>query len=699
MSLMDQHTTQRAIDLSITGMSCASCVSRVEKSLLHVPGVTGVAVNLATEMAHVETVNASAAELIAAVENAGYGAALPVLHPPKHDSRQELLEVCAGAMLSAPLLLGMFFALPGWVALVLATPVQFWLGARFYRAGWNALRHGSGNMDLLVALGSSAAYFLSLADLLRGAGPLYFEAGAVVITLVRLGKFLEGTAKRDAAGAINALAALRPEAAHLVGKTVIDTPPAGLKIGDVIELRPGERVPADGVIITGFGSLDEAHLTGESLAVARGPGGAVLAGALNLDAVLRVRITSAAGENFLDRMARLLGSAQASKPAVQRLADQVSAVFVPVVVVIALATFGVWLLLGASVATAIINAVSVLVIACPCALGLATPAAILAGTGAAAKQGVLIRDANALERAAKVDLILFDKTGTLTLGQPRLVDTQTYDATPEGDARIAAALAAADTHPLSLALRQPGVAPAETMRALPGRGVEGTVDGKRYILGSAKLLREAGGTVPAGPSPPGASLSYLATADGTLLARFAFADTARPDAAAAIARLREMGCAVAMLSGDRQDAAEAIGRELGITDIIAEASPDRKLAVIQERRAAGARVAMVGDGVNDGAALAAADIGIAIGGGADVAIEAADISLLRPELGLVADALVLSRRTRNVLYQGLFWAVIYNLVGIPLAAAGVLSPMIAGAAMAASSVSVLANALRLRRPA
>jgi Cu+-exporting ATPase len=260
-------------------------------------------------------------------------------------------------------------------------------------------------------------------------------------------------------------------------------------------------------------------------------------------------------------------------------------------------------------------------------------------------------------------------------------------------------MAAADTHPLSLALRQPGVAPAETLRALPGRGVEGTVDGKRYILGSEKLLVDAGGVVPAGPAPAGASLSYLATAGGTLLARFAFADTARPDAAAAIARLREMGCAVAMLSGDRRDAAEAIGRELGITDIIAEASPDRKLAVIQERRAAGARVAMVGDGVNDGAALAAADIGIAIGGGADVAIEAADISLLRPELGLVADALALSRRTRNVLYQGLFWAVIYNLVGIPLAAAGVLSPMIAGAAMAASSVSVLANALRLRRPA
>jgi Cu+-exporting ATPase len=696
---MDQYVTQPAIDLSITGMSCASCVGRVEKSLLRVPGVTGVAVNLATEMAHVETASASPAALIAAVEDAGYGAALPVIHPPKHDNRREFLEVCAGAVLCAPLLLGMFLPVPGWLALVLATPVQFWLGARFYRAGWNALRHGSGNMDLLVALGSSAAYCLSLADLLRGAGPLYFEAGAVVITLVRLGKFLEGTAKRDAAGAINALAALRPDAAHLVGKTVTDIAPAALKIGDVIELRPGERVPADGVILSGFGSLDEAHLTGESLAVARGPGGAVLAGALNLDAVLRVRITSAAGENFLDRMARLLGAAQASKPAVQRLADQVSAVFVPVVVVIALATFGVWLLLGASVATAIINAVSVLVIACPCALGLATPAAILAGTGAAAKQGILIRDANALERAAKVDLILFDKTGTLTLGQPRLVDTQTYNATPEAAARIAAALTAVDTHPLSLALRQPAVPPAETLRALPGRGVEGTVDGARYILGSATLLAEAGGEMPAGPAPAGASLSYLATAGGKLLARFAFADTARPDAAAAIARLRAMGCAVAMLSGDRKDAAEAIGRELGITDIIAEASPDRKLAVIQERRAAGARVAMVGDGVNDGAALAAADIGIAIGGGADVAIEAADISLLRPELGLVPDALALSRRTRNVLYQGLFWAVIYNLVGIPLAAAGVLSPMIAGAAMAASSVSVLANALRLRRPA
>jgi Cu+-exporting ATPase len=685
----------RQFDLAIGGMTCASCVSRVEKSLSRVPGVQSVAVNLATETARVEASGASLVQLIEAVERTGYTATAKRDAMPRND-RRELWEVCAGALLSAPLLLGMFLPLPGWLELALATPVQFWLGARFYRAGWAALRHGSGNMDLLVALGSSAAYLLSAVDYLRGTGPLYFEAAAVVITLVRFGKYLEGKAKREAASAITGLASLRPAVAHLLGERSRDVPPDTLHIGDIVEVRAGERVPVDGLITAGQGSLDESHITGESLAVSRKPGESVLAGALNLDSVLKIRVTAAAGENFLDRMARLIDSAQASKPAVQKLADRVSAVFVPVVVAIALATFGIWLVLGASTAAAIINAVSVLVIACPCALGLATPAAILAGTGAAAKRGILLRNADAIELAAKINLVVFDKTGTLTIGRPKLVDVQVAGtASREKILQIAAALASSDTHPLSLALRQPGVAPAENLRALAGRGVEGQVDGQRYILGSAVLLAQAGGAVP--PDSGDTTISYLALADGSLLASLAFADTLRPDAVAAVKALRATGVEVMMLSGDRQAAASAIGRQLGITRIIAHADPAQKLQEIKALRAGGNIVAMVGDGVNDAAALAAADIGIAMGEAADVAIEAADISLLRPELLMVPQALKLSRRTRNVLYQGLFWALIYNVIGIPLAACGLLSPMVSGAAMAASSVSVLANALRLRK--
>jgi Cu+-exporting ATPase len=700
---MDQITNAvREIDLSITGMTCASCVSRVEKSLSRVEGVRHVAVNLATETARVEAAdNVTPASLIAAVDRAGYAATSGAPPPPR--DRRELFELIAAAVLSAPLLLTMVLPFPGWLALLLATPVQFWLGARFHRAGWNALRHGSGNMDLLVALGTSAAYFLSLADFLRGAGPLYFESAAIVITLIRLGKYFEGQAKRDAAQAITGLNKLRPATAHLVvGTGIKDVKPTGLHAGDMVEIRPGERVPVDGVITTGIGSLDESHITGESLPVPRAAGAAVLAGALNLDSVLRIRATTSGGETLLDRMGRLIAGAQASKPQVQRLADRVSAVFVPVVVVLAVITLAGWWLAGAAPATAIINAVSVLVIACPCALGLATPAAILASTAAAARHGILIRNADALEHAARVNLVVFDKTGTLTMGTPKLVQTRILGDVPEERiSAIAAALAASDTHPLSAALRQPGISPAESLRSLPGRGVEGRVDGARYLLGSAALIAEAGGHLPNIATPPGATMSYLALADGTPLAAFAFADSARPEAAAAIARLRGMGCDILLLTGDGEGAARAIGAELGITDIIAQADPAKKLGIIKARREAGFTVAMVGDGVNDAAALAAANVGIAIGAGADVAIEAADISLLRPDTMLVAASLSLSRKGWNVLREGLFWAIIYNVVGIPLAACGILSPMVAGAAMAASSVSVLANALRLRnwRPA
>jgi Cu+-exporting ATPase len=558
-------------------------------------------------------------------------------------------------------------------------------------------------MDVLVALGTSAAYLLSLADFLRASGPLYFESSAVVITLIRFGKYLEGRAKRDAARAVTGLATLRPALARRVaGQTIAEGSPAALGPGDIVELRPGERVPADGQVVSGAGSLDESAITGESLPVPRLAGDMVLAGTLNLDGVLRVRVTTVAGETLLDRVGRLIEAAQASKPAVQQRADRIAAVFVPVVLVIAAVTFVGWWAVGARLDFAIIAAVSVLVIACPCALGLATPAAILAVTAAAARRGMLIRNADALQKAARVDLVIFDKTGTLTIGQPLLVKVWPLAGRSRDEVlALAAALAAGDTHPLAAALRRDGTVTAEAVRALPGRGVEGRIAGERYLLGSAALLTEAGGKPPVIEAPAGATLSYLSTADGTPLAAFAFTDTPRPDAAVAVAELRRMGCEVMLLSGDRREAAAAMGAAIGITDIVAPAGPEEKLAVISARRAAGRIVAMVGDGVNDAAALAAADLGIAIGSGADVAVEAADLSLLRPVLGLVPEALALSRRGWNVLRQGLFWALIYNVVGIPLAAFGLLNPTIAGAAMAASSVSVLANALRLRagRPA
>ncbi len=675
----------RRIELAIGGMTCASCVTRVEKVLRRVPGVRDVSVNLATEMAQVQAgPEVALTALIEAVQRAGYTAALLETAKP-YDARREKFDLIAAFILSAPVVLGMALRVSDVTALVLASIVQFWLGARFYRAGWAALRVGSGNMDLLVALGTSAAWGLSVWDY-STAGPLYFESSVAIITLVRLGKYMEGRVKRDAARAITALHRLRPEVARRADGA--DVPVVELVPGDEIELRPGERVPVDGIVTEGTGSLDESPVTGEALPVTRGPGAKLLAGTLNLNAVLRLRVSSAAGESFLDRMARMIEDAQATKPRVQKLADKVAAVFVPVVVGLALLTMLAWLAHGTAYPRAIINAVSVLVIACPCAMGLATPAAIMAGTGAAAKQGILFRTADALEAAAHVDTLVFDKTGTLTIGQPQLQSVALFGAMPEAQVRgIAASLAARDTHPLSAALRQPDVAPAESFAALPGKGVRGEVAGRAYVLGSAGLVQTAPEVT------DGATWSWLAEENGAVLAGFAFTDTLRPGAREAVDRLRKMGLRVLLLTGDRLEAAEAL--DLGV-QIIAEADPERKLSVIRELRAAGCRPAMLGDGINDAAALAAATVGMAMGSGADVAIEAADISLLRPAPELAPAAIALARKTWAVLVQGLFWAIIYNALGIPAAALGLLSPALAGGAMAASSLCVLGNALRLR---
>jgi Cu+-exporting ATPase len=683
---MDQGILpERTIDLAIGGMTCASCVARVEKVLRRVPGVGQVSVNLATEQAHVRAgPGATDAALIEAVQKGGYSASLAAQAKPKND-RREGLTLAAGFVLGAPVLAGMLLPVPPVVQLILATIIQAWLGARFYKGGFAALRAGSGSMDVLVALGTTAAWGLSVWDFYAG-GPLYFESAVAIILLVRLGKFLEGRAKREAASAIAALHQLRPEHAHLA--TGGDVPVATLQPGVTIELRPGERVPVDGEILEGTGSVDESPVTGEALPVPRGVGAKLLAGTLNLDGVFSLRVTSAPGESFLDRMARLIEAAQAEKPQVQRLADRVAEVFVPAVLVIALVTFAGWLFHGAALPVAIINAVSVLVIACPCALGLATPAAILAGTGVGAKNGILFRNADALQAAAHIDTFVFDKTGTLTTGKPQISQVTVLSTLPAAQAReIAAALAARDTHPLSAALRLPGVAPAEQTQALPGKGIRGIVGGRTYLLGSAALV--PGVSTPA----DGASWSYLAEEGGAPLAGFGFTDTLRSDAQEAVTRLQAKGLRVLLLTGDRREAATALG--LGI-DIIAGATPDKKLDTIRDLRAAGSRVAMLGDGINDAAALAAANVGFAMGSGADTAIEAADISLLRPAPLLAVAALDLAGKTWAVLCQGLFWAMIYNLIGIPAAAFGFLNPMFAGAAMAASSLCVLGNALRLR---
>lgn len=677
-------------ELAIGGMTCASCVARVEKVLKRVPGVQDVTVNLATERAHIiADAQVPLAALEQAVGKAGY-TANPVEKPrPDHQNR-DVFELIACFVLAAPVVLGMVLRVPEIVQLVCATIIQFWLGARFYRAGFLAARAGAGNMDLLVALGTSASYGLSVFDFFMS-GPLYFESAVAIIALVRLGKYLEGRAKRDAAKAISSLQTLRPEQAHLADGT--DVALSTLQVGQEIFVRSGERVPVDGVVLEGEGSVDESPVTGEALPQLRGPGATLLAGTLNLDAVLKLRVSAALGESFLDRMARLIDQAQSAKPRVQRLADKVAAWFVPIVLVFALVTFTGWLIYGASFAHALINAVSVLVIACPCALGLATPAAIMAGTGAAAKAGILFRDADALEAAARTDYLVFDKTGTLTTGKPKLACVvDLAEGEDEAHLRhIVAALAAQDTHPLSFPLRQEGVVPASSFKAIAGLGVQGEVEGQTYLFGSSRFVPKAI------VRQDDKSWSYLARADGTPLGAFGFTDTMRPNAAEAVRRLHKMGVQTLLLTGDRHMVAQALADQLGILRVEAEATPERKRDVIEALQNEGQHVAMVGDGINDAAALAVSDTGMAMGQGADVAIEAAPVSLLRPDLLLAPAALDLARKSWRILQEGLFWALIYNALGIPAAAFGLLTPALAGGAMAASSLCVLVNALRLRR--
>ncbi len=712
------------LDLKIGGMTCASCVSRVEKALAQVPGVAQARVNLATEKARLDISGAAGPVLRAAIDrvrDAGYDAAAwsdkgeraaaQAAADAADLAREKRLTILA-FVLSAPLVAEMIahwgwfdFALPGYVALALAAPVQFWLGARFYVAGWRALRAGAGNMDLLVALGTSAAFFYS-AWLIASHPPghpvhHYLEGAAVVIALIRLGKFLEARAKRAAGEAVRGLLALAPAKAHRVSgdeETEIDADL--LAPGDIVRVRPGERFPADGLVIAGKSEADEAMLTGESRAVAKDSGDNVVGGSLNGTGALDVRVTASGADTALSRIVALVENAQASKPPIQRLVDRIAAVFVPAIVVVAVAALLGWWLLDGDLDTGLVAAISVLVIACPCALGLATPTAIVVGTGAAAKAGLLIHDADALEHAAHVDIVVFDKTGTLTEGKPRV-------ASVAGDAntlRLAASLQARSEHPLAQAILNaaPGpVAPAEDFRAHPGRGVSGVVEGRALILGSLRYMTESGVDLSALQSAIDAAEALgqtptLLAEDTRALGLIALEDAPRASAAAAIAAIKKLGVEVALLSGDRQAAANATAAKLGIDNVRAEILPAGKADAIREFQAQGKRVGMVGDGVNDAPALAAADCGFAMGTGSDAAIGTAGIVLLRADPMLVPAAIDLSRAIRKRIAGNLFWAFAYNVAGVPLAALGLLSPAIAGAAMALSSVSVVANSLRLR---
>ena len=713
--------------LQLQGMTCASCSARVEKALLKVTGVSSATVNLATQQAFVRGLDSlERSSLVAAVDKAGYGVVeSDSSGPEKPPGWPENWMVAASALLTLPLLVpmllgaaGVHWMLDGWIQWALATPVQFVFGARFYRDAYKALRARVGNMDLLVALGTTAAYGLSVYLLLRQAEPgpmhLYFEASAAVITLVRLGKWLEERAKRQTTEAIRALQALRPEAAHVIRDGVgRDVPVDWLVVGDVVLVRPGERLAVDGRVSTGSSEVDESLISGESLPVAKAAGDRVTAGSINGPGVLTVETLAVGAETTLARIVRLVESAQAAKAPIQRTVDRVSAVFVPVVMAIALLTMLGWAAYTGEWEQAIINAVSVLVIACPCALGLATPTAIMVGTGVAARHGILIKDALALEIAHRVDTVVFDKTGTLTLGRPELVSVEAAAGTAVDEVlRLSAALEHASEHPLARAVCQLAehkklILPAALdVQALPGRGIEGRVGDKTLTLGSSRLFREMNldpGELLDSASrfeSEGRTVSWLIRADtapAQVLGLLVFGDPIKPAAHDAIARLKASGVRVVMLTGDNAASARAVAGQLGISSYQAEMLPEDKASFIESLRSGGQVVAMVGDGINDAPALASADIGLAMATGTDVAMGTAGITLMRGELGLVVDALDISRRTTAVLRRGLFWAFFYNLLGVPLAAFGLLNPVIAGAAMALSSVSVVGNALLLRR--
>jgi len=717
-ALPEQEKTA-VFEFGVSGMSCAGCAARLEKALNAVPGVSQASVNFALENARVEASGGINADTLSfAAEQAGFGAHFA--EGGRSEDKTVLYLCIASALLTLPLVaemilmpFGIPFHLSPWIQLALAAPVQFVIGWRFYQGAWASLRGGVGNMDVLVALGTSTAFFYSayLTVTLGGAakGSLYFEGAAVIITLVLLGKYLEARAKQRATSALQALLALRPARARLLtDEGEKDVPITRVAVGDLIRVRPGEALPVDGAVVDGTADIDESMLTGESMPVTVAASGMVIAGSTNLTGLLTVRATQIGKDTRLAKIADLVRSAQAKKAPVQKLVDRISAVFVPAIVAIAALTFLGWMIFGPSVEAAIVAAVSVLVIACPCALGLAAPAAIAAGLGAAARNGILVGDIAALERAGRIDTVVFDKTGTLTAGRPT-VRAVAWAGEKEDAFALAAAVAVQkqNDHPLAKAFRDLSVDPAfdglraVDLRSVTGQGVAATVDGKRVLIGKPDLLDAEGIAVPDGLRPAEGADDvgthvWLAV-EGVCVARVDIVDRIRDEAIDAVAALHASGRSITLLSGDARRESERVAGLVGIDHVVAEVSPEDKAAQITAMQGQGRSIAMVGDGINDALALAAADLGIAMGGGSDVAVNSAGITLLRDDPRLAPAALDISERTLSKIRQNLFWAFAYNTVGIPLAALGYLSPGIAGAAMAMSSVCVVTNALLLRR--
>jgi Cu+-exporting ATPase len=675
--------TAERVDLPVSGMTCAACARTIERTLTATSGVTRANVNLATNTATVEfdPARVRPADFINAIEDLGYG--VPETEPPVDAAEtQYRRRLIVAVIFTAPVMaLGMLHTAP-WIQLALTVPVIFYSGAPFYAAAWSAVRHGAANMNTLITLGTGAAFLYSLWETARGGHMVYYEAAAVIIALILLGRTLEARARVKASAAIRRLMELQPATARVLRDGVeVETPVAEVRAGDTVVVRPGERIPVDGVILDGESAVDESMLTGESLPVDKHPGAAAFAGTVNCSGSFRYQATKVGRATVLQRMIEMVKQAQGSRAPVARLADVVSGYFTVAVLAAALVTFGVWLLL-APFSTAMVNAVAVLIIACPCALGLATPTAIMVGTGRGAERGILIKGGEALEMAYRIDTIVLDKTGTITQGKPRVTEVVPSEGFSADDLlSLAASAERYSEHPLGKAIVESAAARHLRLQDVTGFSSLAGL-GVRALVGSRHVV----------VSKPGATV----TVDGVVAGSIKIADTIKPEAAEAVRRLRAMGLEVWMITGDNHATAEAVAREGGIEHFLAEVMPDQKMAEVKKLQAGGRRVAMVGDGINDAPALAQADLGIAMGSGTAAAMEAGGITLMRDNLNGVADAIELSRRTMRIVRQNLFWAFAYNTVGIPIAALGLLSPMLAAAAMAASSITVVSNSLRLR---
>ncbi len=699
----------QSIQLNIKGMTCASCVSRLERVLKKDPAVLEASVNLATEKAKIvyQNENLSLEALLALVKKAGFEGF--VTKPVVSDLTREKKIIILSTLLTLPLVLpmllqplGIHFMLAGWIQLILSIPVQFIIGSRFYISAYGAIKARSANMDVLVAIGTSAAFGLSLyllffkPDYLEH---LYFESSSVIITLILFGKYLEARAKQQTSAAIKALQSLQPEKAQVLRSGIeVTLALSEIRLGDVLLIRPGERIAADGTIIEGSTHINESLITGEGLPVEKTIDDSVIAGSINAEGLIHVVVKALGAESTLAKIIRLVEDAQAVKAPIQRLVDKVSAIFVPAVLLIALLTF---LFTGS-----LINAIAVLVIACPCALGLATPTSIMVGTGRAAREGILIKDAEALELTHRISLLAFDKTGTLTEGKPIISHLQVFKGSADEAIKRAASLQSGSEHPLAQAIKDEAfrknisAESAKNIKALPGLGLQGEIENKKYLLGSKKLLgplltEELSQQIKSRESS-GETVSFLIN-ENEVLAMLCFTDQIKASAYQTVNDLKNLGIKTVMLTGDNQGSAERVAQALGIDEVRAELLPQDKSQVIILFKQQGEIVGMVGDGINDAPALAAADVGMAMSTGTDVAMHACGITLMRGDPQLIPDAISLSRATYRKIQQNLFWAFIYNVVGIPLAAMGYLNPMIAGAAMAFSSVSVVTNSLLLKR--